>query len=664
MMKRFAKTVSVSTLMTLLIAGSAAAAPAETAAQGTDALQQFTLDQVVVTATRDERRGVDVPASTEVLNREDIRKTGGKNLAMVLQKLPGVTYKSFGPAGASMGTMINEAIIRGVDNGTLVLVNGNPVNWRGKYNLEAISADDIERIEMVKGGGSVLYGSEGMGGVINIITKKVADNYVKAGIGNFGRKTFGANVGTNKFQVSYDEEKWDNTLNRISVSTLTSRNKEIGKTQTKANNIRRQNVGLNYNANDNLSFNYHYFETKANYLRQVIESATNTMQAGADFNNREYTTKQHMAEMLYNDKDYKGSLYFVTGTVESRGNTYFTSAGSVVKPTSSSYFYNTREKNRTIGADIQRNWKVGEKAKAILGFDYKRENYQSLYTHTTKTDSDYSRNVFGVFGQWDQQFDDKNSFILSGRETWTTDADNGMNYSNFSAAGQFIHKLDEDDSLYASVAQSFILPTFAQMYSSSYQAIANPALKPQKGINYEIGWKRIAGAHNWKAALYRVRIKDNITATWTNDEYQYKNEDFKNYGFEFGDTVKAKGAWSYNWAVNLQNPKSKSTSKEYWDSKFGKYQLTGGVGYTMGKFDANLSGSFLGDRVRTPSSAHSYDERPYFLTTLTANYKPDKHNDISLVIDNLLNRDDVISHSSSAYYATPCNFLLEYKYRF
>ena len=145
---------------------------------------------------------------------------------------------------------------------------------------------------------------------------------------------------------------------------------------------------------------------------------------------------------------------------------------------------------------------------------------------------------------------------------------------------------------------------------------------------------------------------------------KYKNEDFRNYGFEFGDTVKSKGAWSYNWAVNLQNPKSKSTSKGYWDNKYGKYQLTGGVGYTMGKFDANLSGSFLGDRVRTPSTSHSYDERPYFLTTLTANYKPDKHNDISLVIDNLLDRDDVISHSASAYYATPCNFLVEYKYRF
>ena len=73
-----------------------------------------------------------------------------------------MAYKSFGPLGASMGTMINEANIRGVDNGTLVMVNGNPISWRGKYNLDAIPADSIERIEIVKGGGSVLYGSEAM----------------------------------------------------------------------------------------------------------------------------------------------------------------------------------------------------------------------------------------------------------------------------------------------------------------------------------------------------------------------------------------------------------------------------------------------------------------------------------------------------------------------
>ncbi|MGI6263265.1 MAG: TonB-dependent receptor plug domain-containing protein [Succiniclasticum sp.] len=655
------KLLTLSVLMTFLITGAASAATSE---EGT--LNYFTLDQVVVTATRDERRDVDVPASTEVLNREDIRKTGGTNLAMVLQKLPGVTYKSFGPTGASMGTMINEAIIRGVDNGTLVLVNGNPINWRGKYNLESISADDIERIEMVKGGGSVLYGSEGMGGVINVITKKKADSYVKAGIGNYGRKTYGFDVGNDKFQVSYDREKWDKKIDKISESELASGNRKYGETKTSVNHVRRQNVGLNYNINDRLSVNYHYFETKANYMRDVTQSNARTMKVGTTFNNRLYTTEQHMAELLYNDDKYKGSLYFVTGTVESEGNTHYSKTGKVYKPGTSSYFYNTREKNRTIGADIQRKWIIGDKAKAILGFDYKRENYQKLFTHSTSTHDSFSRNMFGVFGQWDQKFDEKNSFVLSCRETWTTDAFNGQNYSNFSAAGQFVHKLDEDDTLYASVAQSFIMPSFGEMFPTGYQSMSNPALKPQKGMNYEIGWKRIAGAHNWKVALYNIRIKDNITATWqrNTDAWQYNNEDFKNFGFEIGDTIRSKGAWSYNWAVNLQNPKSKSEKKGYWDNKYGKYQIAGGVGYTMGKFDANFSGSFLGDRVQTPSAEHSFDTRPYFLTTLTAHYSPDKNNEISLVVDNLLDRNDVVSHSSSTYYATPCNFLLQYKYKF
>lgn len=58
------------------------------------------------------------------------------------------------------------------------------------------------------------------------------------------------------------------------------------------------------------------------------------------------------------------------------------------------------------------------------------------------------------------------------------------------------------------------------------------------------------------------------------------------------------------------------------------------------------------------------EERPYFLTTLTAQYKPDKNQSVSLTIDNLLDRDDVISHSSAQYYEMPCNFLVEYKYRF
>lgn len=67
--------------------------------------------------------------------------------------------------------MTAKAVIRGVEKGTLVLVNGVPMNQSGMYSLQDIASDSVEKVEIVRGGGAILYGSEASGGVINIITK-------------------------------------------------------------------------------------------------------------------------------------------------------------------------------------------------------------------------------------------------------------------------------------------------------------------------------------------------------------------------------------------------------------------------------------------------------------------------------------------------------------
>ena len=110
-----------------------------------EALEEYSLDEIVVTATRTEKRDVDVPMSTDVITREEIERGGAQNAAQVIQKVNGVSFASFAPLGASMGTMINKATIRGIDNGTLVMINGNPISGRGLYNLQEIPADSIER---------------------------------------------------------------------------------------------------------------------------------------------------------------------------------------------------------------------------------------------------------------------------------------------------------------------------------------------------------------------------------------------------------------------------------------------------------------------------------------------------------------------------------------
>ena len=125
-----------------------------------------------------------------------------------------------------------------------------------------------------------------------------------------------------------------------------------------------------------------------------------------------------------------------------------------------------------------------------------------------------------------------------------------------------------------------------------------------------------------------------------------------------------KDGFTYNWGINYGDPKVKGTKKPYWDRKYGRWQLNGGINYTKDKWITSLQGTYLAQRVETPSSKQSFSEKPYFLTSLTTTYNADKQNSISLTLDNLLNREDNLSHSGSEYYSTPFNFLLSYNYNF
>lgn len=610
--------------------------------------EEFTLDPMVITATRSEKRDVDVPASTTILSTQDLKNTGAQNLQVALGRVPGLIYKTFAPGGGAMGTMANEIAIRGVSNGTLVMLNGTPMNLRGKYFLDAIPVESVERVEIVKGGGSVLYGSEAMGGVINIITKKEFSNSVSVGYGNYGQQKYSATVGAGDLNIGYTLEKWGD------VDTI-SRSHNKGDKHTDMTGSEKRNLFLNYKLNDNLNFLYNYYETNVRYDTWFDDAYKSVPKGGALQQNREYVTKQNLVQLNYNDGSIKGNLYYNQNKLMADGFTNYKTNGSY-----SGTVYDTDEKNRTYGADLQKEWKLNSKAQLILGGSYQNEFYDDYDTQLT------DRHIYSVYGQYDHKFDEKNEFIFGARETWTTASYRDQNYDNFSMSGQYLYKLTENDSIYASVQQSFIMPTFSQMYGASEQAISNPDLKPQKGTNYEIGYKKVTDTHSWKAAIYHIDITDNITATWETDksEYQYTNEDFKNTGVELSCDITGSNGFSYNWGVNYMDPKVKGTKKPYWDRKYGRWQLNGGITYTKDKWTSSLQGIYLAKRVETPSSSHSFKEKPYFLTSLTTTYNADKQNSFTLTIDNILDREDNLSHSGSEYYSTPFNFMLTYNYKF
>ncbi len=641
------KSFSKSLLMTALITGTVLWGGNSVLAQENE--QEFTLDPMVITATRTEKRDVDVPASTTILSNQDLKNTGAQNLQVALGRVPGLIYKTFSPGGGAMGTMANEIAIRGVSNGTLVMLNGTPMNLRGKYFLDAIPVENVERVEIVKGGAGVLYGSEAMGGVINIITKKEFTNSVSVGYGNYGQQKYSASVGTDKVNVGYNLEKWGN------VDTI-SRSDDKGLKHTDMTGSEKRNLYVDYKINDNWNFLYNYFETNVRYDTWFDDAYKEVPKGGALQQNREYVTKQNLVQLLYQDDTLKANLYYNQNKLMANGFTNYNTSGKF-----QGKIYDTDEKNRTYGADVQKEWQLNSKGSLVLGGSYQNEFYDDYSSKVT------DRHIYAVYGQYDHKFDDKNELIVGARETWTTGGYRDQNYDNFSMSGQYVHKLDDDDSLYANVTQSFIMPTFSQMYGASDTAIANPDLQPQKGVSYEAGWKRVTDSHSWKAAVYHIDITDNISATWDTDktEYQYTNEDFKNTGIELSCDIEGKNGWSYNWGVNYMDPKVKGTKKPYWDRKYGRVQLNGGITYSKDKWVSSLQGTYLAERVGTPSSSHSSHEKPYFLTSLTTTYNADKQNSFTLTMDNLLDREDNLSHSgSSEYYSTPFNFMLTYNYKF
>ncbi len=129
------------------------------------------MDETVVTATKIAEPKKDVPASVQVITQEDIKGSVAKDAGGLIAEAGLGHITDYGP------DFISQIEIRGLETDpfsalqsrVLILVNGSRA---GTVNLAEIPADDIERIEIVKGPASVLYGSSAMGGVINIITKQ------------------------------------------------------------------------------------------------------------------------------------------------------------------------------------------------------------------------------------------------------------------------------------------------------------------------------------------------------------------------------------------------------------------------------------------------------------------------------------------------------------
>lgn len=636
------------------------------AADGTsDAV--YSLNPVVVTATRYEKSDAEIPAATQTFTEEQIEQTGADNLQVALQYLDGVIDAGMGPNGTSVSSMTTKNVIRGVSNGTVVMINGTPINWRTNYNLENIPTSAVERVEVVRGGGAVLYGSQATGGVINIITKKTLPNEVKVGLGNKGRQEYAVTANAGDLSIAYTYNKWGKLGYVSSSDSSIKPDKTRVPVEMKQRffGSEKNDFLATYKLNDHADFLYNHNESASRW------AYTYTGITDPDY--EDMNDHPRYIRRYENDKDFlqfnfhgldgiSGHVFYNYNTLKTHGTDYYFSTG---KKYAAPKAVRGQEKNKTYGYDVQKVWDGNPDQTFLIGTSLVRETFEN-------ETSDTGRNIISAFGSWERNLTAKDVLTLSGRGTWTTGGI--QNFHNFSGQAQYLHKLDNTQSLYASVGQSFVLPTFSQMYSREQAGgisniIGNPDLKPQKGLHYEAGWKKEETNRQYKVALFTEKIDDNISYSGTSGRWYAINEDFKNHGIEASIRGQEDNGFTWHAGLTWQDPKSKQTTektsaKRYWDRSYGRILLTGGVGYEKEKWTTALNFSYLADRVQSPLAAHSHSVKPYLLTSMTVKYSPNKSSDIMLAIDNLLNRKDIVSHTTSDYYATPRNFILSYRYKF
>ena len=177
--------------------------------------QTLDLETITVTATRTERRLMDSPLSSSVITNEEIELSSAASLADLLRDVPGVEITDAATAGMKRIKIRGESSRR-----VAVLIDGQELTDHSTYGAPLLlDPAMVERIEVIRGTGSVLYGQKALGGVVNFITKKGGDEPIQASLSasyntatqgtQYSASAFGA-VGDFDYRLSWSDSEHDN----------------------------------------------------------------------------------------------------------------------------------------------------------------------------------------------------------------------------------------------------------------------------------------------------------------------------------------------------------------------------------------------------------------------------------------------------------------------
>jgi len=572
----------------------------------------YYFDEVVVTASGKPETLFTTKSNTQVITAEQIEKMNYKSVKDAVRQVTGMQFADYPAAGYSTSGKFG---MNG-SNKIKILVNGMSVAVPGADNMGTPQSyieqlmsdmDNIDRIEVVKGSGSLLYGTDAVGGVINIITKKVDSFKTKVGteFGSFNHE---------QYKISH-QGKFDKTSYRIFAQKyhdgyFKDGNGDEWISRKNGDNI---NIGLahEFSEGNGITLDYRY--------------------ANEDYKYNDYLYSAWANSGIFDGKTKTTNLQFKWD-------------GKISDKLKNEFFYNyTKYENNSTAEDI---WNAG----AEMHNNVKTNNFKDMFTYSNKDNTlNFGLEYFKSEELRGNQESLNNKAVVL-QDNWKFgkgwDLTAGIRYdkpdtsgkanvdNNFAKSVNLGYKFSEKSNMYVGYNDYFVLPSISMLYN---EAFGNDKLKAEKGKNYEIGFNHKITQKDVVSVHFFRRNADNkiVTDGWgTTAQYYNVDDTTKTHGFDvqYDKTFDANWHAKLGWAfVHSED------SMEY--VRYPSNQINLGVDYTVDKWTvATDIRTMIG--ASGPNFVHGSTPQGncYMLMDLSVNYKPIKNAKVFLKCNNLFNK--------------------------
>ena len=526
--------------------------------------QTATLQEVVVTASRNEQLLGSALPHTSVISREDIERSQATDLVTLLQREAGLQRTQNGGIGT-----VSSVFMRGAPAlQTLVLIDGVPQNKQdasGSVSLEHVMLDNIERVEIVRGNVSAIYGSGAIGGVIQIFTKKGSREpaaNVSLEVGPRDWRKISGGVGTTLGDTTISAG-----LSRVSTdgfSAIDTTQLPGGNPDADGYSNTSSNVSLVHNLSSAHNFGLRFTQSDAD------TEYDNAFGAPADIQTSRTRLRQ---TALFTDNTWGNwrsrlSLSEQSDKSESHDNgVYGSNDGFTTQVTVLSWV-------NTVALDD--DWR------ASAGLEQQRQHVatrsDSPYASTYDADRDTRALFAGLEGQLG-----KGSVQLNVRHDKVGDLSESTGFLGFG------YLVTEHTKVTASTSTAFNAPPLGYLFAPGY---GNPLLKPERASSRELGVQYEQGNQWLRATYFDTRIEDQLN-------YDFITSAFENIGRTRNSGVELSyrgsvGASDVRASLTVQDPVDEITQERL--LRRAQTLISLGASYPVGawRFGADLQ--YSGDR--------------------------------------------------------------------